>query len=98
MAGARAEGNAIGTRCGVQRPEHADLIRVAVVVGHLGRALLCAGANLGPLSTHEFYVAMIRARTGARLVCPDLMNSHTQIGGNHLDTIASTYFLDGTDH
>ena len=41
MAGARAKDNAIGTRCGLQRPEHAGHIgvAVAVVVGHVGRTL-----------------------------------------------------------
>ena len=49
--GARAEGDAISTRCGLQRPEHTDLVRIGVVVGHVGLTLLfdehpLAGAQL----------------------------------------------------
>ena len=36
LASTRAEGDAIGTRGGLQRPEYARFVRITVVVGHLG--------------------------------------------------------------
>ena len=33
LPGARTESDAVGTRCGLQRPERAGLVRIAVVVG-----------------------------------------------------------------
>ncbi|MDO9093884.1 MAG: hypothetical protein Q7U99_14755 [Rubrivivax sp.] len=38
LTGKWAEGNAVSARRGLQRPEHASLVRIAVVVGHVGRA------------------------------------------------------------
>ena len=40
LADAQAEGDAIGTRGCLQGPEYAGLVRIAVVVGHVGLALL----------------------------------------------------------
>jgi len=40
LAGARAEGDAVRTGGCLQRPEYAGLVRIAVVVGHVGLALL----------------------------------------------------------
>jgi hypothetical protein len=40
LAGARAEGDAMRTRGGLQRPEHAGVVRVGIVVSHVGRAQL----------------------------------------------------------
>ncbi len=40
LAGAWAEGDAVGARGGLQRPEHAGLVRIGVVVGLAGLALL----------------------------------------------------------
>ena len=39
LAGPRTEGDAIGTRRALQRPERAGLVRIAVVVGHVSRTL-----------------------------------------------------------
>ena len=40
LAGARAEGDAIRTRGGLQRPERAGFVQIAVVVSQVGRTLL----------------------------------------------------------
>ena len=40
LPGARAEGDAASTRRRLQRPERAGLVRIAAVVGHVGRTLL----------------------------------------------------------
>jgi hypothetical protein len=40
LASTRTEGDAVCARCGLQRPERAGLVRITVVVGHVGRALL----------------------------------------------------------
>jgi len=40
LAGAWAEGDALRTGGGLQRPEYAGLVRIGVVVGHVGLALL----------------------------------------------------------
>ena len=40
LASTRTEGDAVSARCGLQRPERAGLVRIAVVVGHVGRTLL----------------------------------------------------------
>jgi len=39
LSGAWAEGDAVSAGCGLQRPEHAGLVRIGVVVGHVGLAL-----------------------------------------------------------
>jgi len=40
LPGARAEGNAVSTRRGLQRPERAGLIRIGLGVGQIARSLL----------------------------------------------------------
>jgi len=40
LAGAWAEGDTVGTRGCLQRPERAGLVRIAVAVSHIGLALL----------------------------------------------------------
>ncbi len=40
LAGTRPEGNTVSTRGGLQRPERTGLVRITVVVGHVGRTLL----------------------------------------------------------
>ena len=40
LPSAGAEGDAVSTRGGLQRPERAGLVRITVVVGHVGRTLL----------------------------------------------------------
>jgi len=40
LAGARAKGNAVGTRRSLQRPERAGLIRIGLGVGQVARSLL----------------------------------------------------------
>ena len=40
LAGAWAEGDAVSARGGLQRPEHAGLVRIGVAVSHIGLALL----------------------------------------------------------
>jgi len=40
LPGARAEGDAVGTRRGLQWPERAGLIRIGVGVGQIARSLL----------------------------------------------------------
>ena len=40
LPSAWAEGDAVSTRGGLQRPERAGLVRITVVVGHVGRTLL----------------------------------------------------------
>jgi hypothetical protein len=37
LPGAQTESDAVGTRCGLQRPERAGLVRIAVAVGHVSR-------------------------------------------------------------
>ena len=43
LAGARAEGDAVGTHCGLQRPEHAGFVRITVGFGQVR----LASAQLG---------------------------------------------------
>jgi hypothetical protein len=40
LPGARADGDAASARSGLQRPGRAGLVRITVVVGHVGRTLL----------------------------------------------------------
>ena len=40
LASTRTEGDAVSTRRSLQRPEHAGLVRITVVVGHVGRTLV----------------------------------------------------------
>ena len=64
-------GDAVRTSGGLQRPEHAGLIRVAVVVGHVGLALLfnehplrgermCAQAAAGALNHYLNSVELLQ--------------------------------------
>ncbi|NDG38876.1 MAG: hypothetical protein EBY28_05650 [Betaproteobacteria bacterium] len=40
LAGAWSEGDPVGARRGLQRPEHAGLVRITVVVGHVAVSLV----------------------------------------------------------
>ena len=53
LAGAWSEGDPIGARCGLQWPQHAGLVRIAVVVGHVGRTLLFDQHPLTGEQTHR---------------------------------------------
>jgi hypothetical protein len=51
LASTRAEGNAVNTRRGLQRPEHAGLVRLSAFVRHVCRALLF---DQHPLAGEQF--------------------------------------------